>query len=528
MPSIPKGERWRCPECSKDLAFSQRRRHIKTRHPDTDLVSVLEWTDAPPVEGGHTFKRENRSRRFRRKLSSGPQQKVKEPSTNKINCSNSSGSEEALPFKTVDHHAPSTTTVIDRQPELVMWIPVNPVEDRVDGQRTLRVAVPAASEEDSRFPWLSKVRLERYRDSLGDAFVYFGQEEDNDWYFHQGVVTMELLRHYCKCPIELVPWSTFWNDKRKVVNSKVISELLLATNSPRRALVILFWAHDARVSDDLLSKLYGQLEAFIMKVGLDLTVFPRSSEVAQARGKVKDILTLDEIAKETGEYRPITCFPGRQCVLQDVASFHKRNNSSGCEHTGKMPRNHRGELSCIVSDLRGPATSATSRAISTGGYVWFHQEIVNTFDEIGEFRAFLATEPSSSGELRGLMEKVVHICKTSFDKDTILPQEATPEDLSGCPSLSLDRLRDFAVRIYRRLRERHDWREAFESLEVGVRLDICVSPDRDGFFVNEITRWWFADFFSDDILANPKHRLCDAFARATKHYFFRCQKSVHM
>jgi hypothetical protein len=69
MPSIPKGERWRCPECSKDLAFSQRRRHIKTRHPDTDLVSVLARTDAPLGESGHTFKRENRSRRFRRKLS---------------------------------------------------------------------------------------------------------------------------------------------------------------------------------------------------------------------------------------------------------------------------------------------------------------------------------------------------------------------------------------------------------------------------------------------------------------------------
>ena len=48
----------------------------------------------------------------------------------------------------------------------------------------------------------------------------------------------------------------FWNSKRKAVNSKVISERLLAANSPRRALVILFWVHDVRVSDDLLSKLH--------------------------------------------------------------------------------------------------------------------------------------------------------------------------------------------------------------------------------------------------------------------------------
>jgi hypothetical protein len=68
MPSIPKGERWRRPECPKDLVFSQRRRHIKTRHPDTDLVSVPARTDAPLLESRHTLKHENRSGRFRRKL----------------------------------------------------------------------------------------------------------------------------------------------------------------------------------------------------------------------------------------------------------------------------------------------------------------------------------------------------------------------------------------------------------------------------------------------------------------------------
>jgi hypothetical protein len=163
----------------------------------------------------------------------------------------------------------------------------------------------------------------------------------------------------------------------------------------------------------------------------------------------------------------------------------------------------------MVPGRRGP-TSATSRAIGTAGWIWFHQEIVDTF-KIGEFRVFLTTEPSSNGGLRGLRENVIHVCKTLFDKDAILPREATPEDLSACPSLNLDLLREYAVGMYRRIRSRH-----------GVRLDICVSPNREGFFVNEITRWWVADFFSDDILANPKHRVCDAFASATKNYFFGC------
>ena len=106
-----KGRAMAVPRMLQRPAFPQRRRHIKTRHPDTDLVSVLARADAPLVESGHTFKRENRSRQFRRKLSSGPQQNTKESSINKINGSNSSRSEEALAFKTVNHHLPSTTTV---------------------------------------------------------------------------------------------------------------------------------------------------------------------------------------------------------------------------------------------------------------------------------------------------------------------------------------------------------------------------------------------------------------------------------
>ena len=56
----------------------------------------------------------------------------------------------------------------------------------------------------------------------------------------------------------------------------------------------------------------------------------------------------------------------------------------------------------------------------------------------------------------------------------------------------------------------------FESLEVGVRLDIGLSPGRTGsapqFFVNEITRWYEASFFSTDICAKPHDQLCTKFA----------------
>jgi len=34
-----------------------------------------------------------------------------------------------------------------------------------------------------------------------------------------------------------------------------------------------------------------------------------------------------------------------------------------------------------------------------------------------------------------------------------------------------------ALNIYDSLRARHDWKEYFESLEVGVRLDLAVAPE---------------------------------------------------
>jgi hypothetical protein len=57
----------------------------------------------------------------------------------------------------------------------------------------------------------------------------------------------------------------------------------------------------------------------------------------------------------------------------------------------------------------------------------------------------------------------------------------------------------------------------FESLEVGTRLDIGVAEDGMGeklLFVNEITRWYGAHYFSHNICSEPKTQICKAFAHA--------------
>jgi hypothetical protein len=63
----------------------------------------------------------------------------------------------------------------------------------------------------------------------------------------------------------------------------------------------------------------------------------------------------------------------------------------------------------------------------------------------------------------------------------------------------------------------YDW-EDFESLEAGVRLDVAISND-GRFFVNEITRWYAADFFSLSTLGPPHTQLCSSYATALHEYF---------
>jgi hypothetical protein len=69
----------------------------------------------------------------------------------------------------------------------------------------------------------------------------------------------------------------------------------------------------------------------------------------------------------------------------------------------------------------------------------------------------------------------------------------------GHNSIDLKELEDFALFIFDALRNRPDWSSNYESLEIGVRLDIGISPASGccRYFVNEITRIYEADFFAE-------------------------------
>ncbi|PVH70704.1 hypothetical protein DL98DRAFT_597605 [Cadophora sp. DSE1049] len=113
-------------------------------------------------------------------------------------------------------------------------------------------------------------------------------------------------------------------------------------------------------------------------------------------------------------------------------------------------------------------------------------------------------------------------------KNTVLeadePESATEATLEKIDcGLSLSGLRSFSTTVVDDLLD--DWEESFESLKVGVRLDVAISPfSPRSFFVNEVTRWYTAAFFSD-ILAEPKYTLCEEFAKAFTMYLSKISNS---
>lgn len=157
--------------------------------------------------------------------------------------------------------------------------------------------------------------------------------------------------------------------------------------------------------------------------------------------------------------------------------------------------------------------------------MWFHQEFVPDLDNF-EFRVFIKNN-GEAGE-------VFHTIWTASPpleqgvpgaRNTILARKASLDDFcwavtDGVSAINavheerakLQELHEFALYVYGALRRRPDAKLYYETLEVGVRLDIGVFNGH--FFVNEITRWLEADWFSEVTVETPYMRVCAEFAEA--------------
>ena len=283
-----------------------------------------------------------------------------------------------------------------------------------------------------------------------------------------------------------------------------------------RPLVIFLYQTTYDLNWTWLDHLFNEL--IVLLHDKPLRTYPRRTELVWEARKLGDIQVLDDIAQlakeERFQYRPRTCSGSGPCVLiGHPRTTQKRSNSCGS-------RNVR-IISCRTKQLRCQALGGlpATKQQAIGTVVYFHQEFVDSFDSIGEFRVFLVCERCSHA-LRGRRARVIHTIRTSWNKDNdIIALNATATDLYWIESkLSYQDLHEFALYIMFCLRDRHDWEENFESLEVGVRLDVAISND-GRFFVNEITRWYAADFFSLSTLGPPQTQLCSFYATALHEYF---------
>jgi len=115
----------------------------------------------------------------------------------------------------------------------------------------------------------------------------------------------------------------------------------------------------------------------------------------------------------------------------------------------------------------------------------------------------------------GVVMDIVHTLELP-DKELVVtvlhPNLAWWGKPQGYNSVDLKELEEFALYIFNALRNRPDWSN-YESLEIGVRLDIGISPVSGccRYFVNEITRIYEADFFAE-WLAQPGTHICEAVA----------------
>jgi hypothetical protein len=195
------------------------------------------------------------------------------------------------------------------------------------------------------------------------------------------------------------------------------------------------------------------------------------------------------------------------CILRHhEQTVQKRSTSSG-GHNVKIITGCTRYLRCQRN-----GNASTPKQHQSGAFVYFHQEFVESLLSC-EFRIFLVWD----GTLN--RPRILHTIRTTWVDGEIHASNVTDTDFywKGF-NTSKEELHRFATFIHGTLCARKDVNDHFESLKVGVRLDIGVSGD-GRFFVNEITRWYGADFFSMTMLGPPYTQLCSSYATRLHEYF---------
>lgn len=326
---------------------------------------------------------------------------------------------------------------------------------------------------------------------------------------HQSIITASFLADSTKSNI--VFQTSSWLQRQ------------LQNDQPRldpRTLLMFAWGrYDPE--DCTLQDIYARLKVYRSR---DVRMFPSANELEHAQGKLGDIRALDQIADYAlggWSFRPATCDNMSECIL-GVGGVLKRTHSCGSDHVIIHPTasDLAKHLQCFSTQRR----MSKRRACQSIGR-WFHQDFVEGLRSGGEFRVIVVTRVDSSAlrNRRGVVMEMIHTLELP-DKGlvvTVLHPNLTWQDkIQEHNNNDLEELERFALYMFNALRNRSDWSTHYESLEIGVRLDIGVSlsSGERRYFVNEITRIYEADFFAE-WLAQPGTHVCRAVAKAIEEVF---------
>jgi len=469
-PRVWKGSRWECPKCNKECSRSRRCRHRCSDLERGSQVVVSSQAELNPNQISQVI------------VSTAPSAGNTTQLLVWITAMDYSGITNLFYFK--DFTIP--------QPRL--------------GGHTTSAQCPFFGEEN--FAILQK--------NLGHGFAF---SRANKRRMHQSVAMMEILKFSHRRNVRYNKLSSLLSDKGR-------SPTFTANSSDKDNGIVIFVDYDDDMDcADKLNCLSTLVREWSI-TGWRLRLFPSITEINWSNSKVNDIKVLDEIAAQAAkagqlEYscRPRTChsYKGQLCTLPGEHTVLKASHSSETRHVIDLGSDRHEELRC-----RLPGDLQEVLPPDAGARLYFHQQTVSGFQEVGEFRVLIATMPSSRG-LRNrepIIESIIHTSfKGEFECAPFFP-------LTGCEALWLDiapldicKLREFALFVFTALRSRQDWKEHFETLEVGVRLDISVCLGTlPRFFVNEITRiqqgCWYSTSGSPPYLG-----FASAFARALNSYF---------
>lgn len=398
----------------------------------------------------------------------------------------------------------------------ILWFSVKLPED-VSANQNAHVERHSDALVPNTYPlWFTSANMAQLRNCLGPGHAYANGDQR---ILHQSVVTAEILKH---------------NHHRSVLYFKdvfdVRAHITQHVDSPP---TLVYLNLKAEPSKETIEAAYSVL-ATVLRTHDRL--YPSQTEYHWDKSRFADIQLLDQIAAEHGTYRPKTCFAGVlgrkfDCILgSSKLTVLKRAYSSDTQHVEFIPAG---------STKAWPSCQSHSARLSSNHgefYDYVHQEYVKTLVDYGEVRVFIVMEH----ELPTIVHKIrtkqcvwnpSHYRGTSPDgaakagrakkkrkgtarEERYLFQEVIDkrDALVNAPECTAAALEDFALTTYRALLSRH--LPGLESLKVGARLDIGIAPDNKTFFVNEITRWYDADYFQKPTLGPPQDSICKAFAGA--------------